>query len=123
MVKRCRARSGSEFRDYASKGITVCPEWRRDAAAFVAFMGEPPTPEHTLDRIDNARGYEPGNVRWASPIEQANNKTNNRWVDYRGERMTLSEMIRRRAADEGVPESVVRSRVERQLYAARIEVS
>jgi len=93
----------------------MCPEWMNDPVAFVEYIGEPPTPEHTVDRIDNARGYEPGNVRWATLIEQANNKTNNRIVTYRGESMTLSQMIRARAADEGVPESTMRRRVERQF--------
>ena len=115
---RVTAKSGANFRDYASKGITMCAEWLADAAAFVEYIGEPPTPEHTVDRIDNSKGYDPGNVRWATPLEQANNKTNNRIVEYRGEEMTLSEMIRRRAADEGLSEGVMRSRVERQLYGA-----
>lgn len=113
---RVTAKTGAKFRDYASRGVTMCAEWLNDPAAFVAHIGEPPSPEWTVDRIDNSRGYEPGNVRWATKLEQANNKTNNRFVEYHGERITLSEMIRRRAADEGVTESVMRSRVERELY-------
>lgn len=114
---RVTAKTGSKFRDYASRGVTMCDEWMNDAAAFVAYIGEPPSDKWTVDRIDNSKGYEPGNVRWATPIQQANNKTNNRIVEYHGERMTLSEMIRRMAFDECVPEKTMRRRVERKLYA------
>lgn len=117
---RVTAKTGANYRDYAAKGISMCQEWLDDPAAFVAHIGEPPSPDYTVDRIDNAKGYEPGNVRWATKLDQANNKTNNRIVEYRGQRMTLSQMIRARATDEGLPESTVRRRVERQLYGGEV---
>ena len=84
MVARCHRPSGRAYAQYGAKGIKVCDEWRRDPAAFIAHVGQPPTPEHTLDRIDNSKGYEPGNVRWATAIEQARNKTNNVSVEFDG---------------------------------------
>lgn len=63
---------------YGGRGITMCQAWIEDFAAFLAHIGPKPAPGLTLDRIDNERGYEPGNVRWATPKEQANNRRNNR---------------------------------------------
>ncbi|MGL5963432.1 MAG: hypothetical protein ACRCZ2_03400, partial [Fusobacteriaceae bacterium] len=74
MIDRCERPSFSQFADYGGRGITVCAEWRRDFAAFLTHVGPRPSDKHSVDRIDNARGYEPGNVRWATKTEQNRNK-------------------------------------------------
>jgi hypothetical protein len=51
---------------------------------FYAEVGDPPTLKHTLDRIDNERGYEPGNLRWATIQEQMRNRRNNVYLDIGG---------------------------------------
>ena len=59
---------------YTSRGITVCARWVASYENFYADMGD--CPEHyELDRIDNSKGYEPSNVRWASETTQARNRT------------------------------------------------
>jgi hypothetical protein len=68
----------------------VCAEWK-DFAVFLAHVGPRPSAKHSLDRIDNARGYEPGNVRWATLSEQARNRRPNIWIEYQGKRMVLSD--------------------------------
>ena len=57
---------------YVKNGTTVCAEWE-SFAAFYAYVGDPPSAEHTLDRIDPFGNYEPGNVRWATRLEQSRN--------------------------------------------------
>lgn len=75
------------------RGIPVCPRWSDSFEAFLADMGECPK-GLTLDRIDNNRGYEPGNCRWATYAEQNRNTCRNRWVLLGGERMVLGDAIR-----------------------------
>lgn len=52
----------------------MAEEWIDDFRAFLAHIGPAPDPRLSLDRIDNNRGYEPGNVRWATASEQARNR-------------------------------------------------
>lgn len=74
MWNRCRSPKHDRYDRYGGRGITVCDRWK-DFAAFVADVGPKPSPSHTLDRYPNNDGnYEPGNVRWATPKQQANNR-------------------------------------------------
>jgi hypothetical protein len=74
MVRRCHDARTAAYPNYGGRGITVCAAWRRDFLAFAAHIGPRPTKRHSLDRINNDRGYEPGNVRWAEPDVQQNNR-------------------------------------------------
>jgi len=100
MISRCRNPKAGDYARYGAIGVTVCDAWVEGAAGrgglslFFEHIGPKPSPDYSLDRIDNARGYEPGNVRWASSIEQQNNKRNNRLVIYRGQQMTVAQAVR-----------------------------
>jgi len=74
MNERCRYPKHKDWQYYGGRGIAVCDEWRNSFPAFLAHVGRKPSPQHSIDRIENDRGYEPGNVRWATAKEQTANR-------------------------------------------------
>lgn len=79
---RCLNENNKQYKDYGGRGITICPDWEKDFVAFrdyiLANLGSRPSPAHSIDRINNNRGYEPGNLRWATPAIQSNNRRSSR---------------------------------------------
>ncbi len=88
MRQRCENPKHLHYHNYGGRGISVCPEWWT-YAGFLASMGERPSIKHSLDRIDNARGYEPSNTRWATRSEQNRNSRNNTMITYQGRTQCL----------------------------------
>lgn len=74
MLTRCLNPNATRFSYYGGRGITVCQEWRESFSAFLESVGRKPSPQHSLDRINNDAGYEPGNCRWATRSEQMKNR-------------------------------------------------
>lgn len=76
MKQRCHTPTNKSYPRYGGKGITVCEEWRNSFEAFASSVGPRPS-GLTLDRIKSSKGYEPGNVRWATYTQQARNTSRN----------------------------------------------
>ena len=89
MKARCYNKNDKRYFRYGGRGITVSDDWRSSFTKFLQDMGKRPSMKHSLDRIDNSRGYEKGNCRWSTNIEQCNNKDNNRIVTYGGKAQTV----------------------------------
>lgn len=75
MVYRCHNDGSKDYPNYGARGILVCDRWRK-FKAFESDMSPRPSKQHTLDRIDNTKGYFPENVRWATWEQQAANRSN-----------------------------------------------
>ena len=84
MRQRCEQPNHSEYRYYGARGIKVCPEWS-NYQTFVKDMGERPSAKHSIERIDNDKGYEPSNCRWATATEQSYNRRSTILIEYKGE--------------------------------------
>lgn len=95
LIGRCTNPADKDFPKWGGRGITVCPEWRESYERFLADVGRRPRAGLSLDRIDNSKGYEPGNVRWATPTEQGRNKRNNRVLTFQGESLCIAEWASR----------------------------
>lgn len=107
MKKRCENPRHHAYGDYGGRGIKVCEIWQ-DFAQFLADMGPRPSLAHSLDRYPNVNGnYEPGNVRWATDLEQANNKRITPMVEYQGRTQSIADWAR----ELGVKYYSLRSRI------------
>lgn len=70
MRTRCNNPNSPNYEKYGGRGIAVCDRWNESFENFLADMEQPPSEKHTLDRIDSEKGYEPGNVVWATYTRQ-----------------------------------------------------
>lgn len=94
LKSRCCNPSSPYFSDYGGRGITVCDQWKDSFLTFLADMGRKPTPKHTIERKNNDGNYEPGNCKWATVVEQANNRRSSKFIVVGGVRMTISQCSR-----------------------------
>jgi hypothetical protein len=94
---------------YGGSGITVCDRWRESFWSFIEDMGWRPSKHHSLDRIDPNKGYEPGNVKWATAQEQARNKKNTKFVEHpeTGEQVKAADL----ADEQGITIQALRAKM------------
>ena len=108
MKARCNDPKHKAYKRYGGRGLAVCDQWLYSFENFLADMGKRPSPEHSLDRIDNDLGYSPNNCRWATRLEQANNQSTNRRITFNGKTQTVTEWAR----EMGLTEGMLRSRLD-----------
>ena len=92
MKDRCLNPNAKDYKNYGGRGITVCAEWASSFEAFWRDMQDGYADNLSLDRKDNNGPYSPENCRWATQLEQHNNKRSNVWIDTPEGRMTIAQM-------------------------------
>jgi hypothetical protein len=113
MVARCTDPSNPSYPSYGAAGITVYAPWVGSFQDFNSYVGPKPTPNHSIDRIENSKGYEPGNVRWATKLEQTLNRSVTVLVEYDGALQPLAVLARL----HGLAPKVVNRRVRQSGWS------
>lgn len=106
MIQRCTNANIPNYKDYGGRGIKVCDQWLNSFEAFLEDMGEKPE-GLTLERIDNSKGYEPDNCRWATRTEQARNRRSNRMLTWAGKTQCVTAW----AEELGLPKTTMMARL------------
>lgn len=91
MRSRCNSPTNRSYAGYGGRGIRICERWN-DFTAFLADMGPRPSPEHSIDRIDNDGNYEPANCRWATRKDQMRNRRMTIRVEFEGQTVALRDV-------------------------------
>lgn len=108
ILRRCEDPEDPSYPDYGARGISVCDRWH-SVTNFVADNEALAIPGLTIDRIDNNGNYEPGNCRWATGFVQHNNTRANRFLEFDGKRLTITQWSR----ELGIPLTALRSRIKK----------
>lgn len=90
MMVRCYNQKGVSYPLYGGRGIKVCKRWHK-FENFYKDMGNKPGPKYSIDRIDNSKGYNKKNCRWATQKEQCNNTRKNVTFNYNGKTQNMGE--------------------------------
>lgn len=91
---RCYNKNNDSYKDYGGRGIVMCSEWKESFEAFYRDMGPKPSPNHSVERQNNNKGYDKQNCHWATRIEQNNNTRRNVFYLYNGIYRTLAAWCR-----------------------------
>lgn len=122
MKQRCNNPNYTHYSYYGGRGIKVCERWN-DFRNFYEDMGARPSPQHSLDRIDNDGNYEPDNCRWATKLEQvlnrginSNNTSGHKGVSRRGSKWRAYVMVDHKQINLGTYTSFDEAVIARERY-------
>jgi hypothetical protein len=108
---RCLNPNNPAYKNYGGRGIKICERWANSFENFLQDVGKRPSLRHSFDRYpDNNGNYEPGNFRWATKKQQADNRRTSRWYEYDGIKLVLEDWARKL----GVSRSTLSNKLKKQ---------
>lgn len=108
MKARCNNQNAANYYNYGGKGIRVCDRWNNSFESFVEDMGERPIGS-SIDRINPFGNYEPTNCRWATPKQQARNRTNNVFVKFRDKVYLEADFVNKFHISHGCVQDILKA--------------
>jgi len=110
MKQRCLNPKGKSYPRYGGRGITVDPSWLgpNGFLTFLKDMGPRPSRQHSVERKNRDGNYCKANCKWATQLEQQNNRSGTRAIEFKGETLTSAAWARR----TGIPACTIRSRID-----------
>lgn len=112
MKDRCNRINHKQYNLYGGRGIKVCKRWEK-FENFYADMGDRPSKIHSIERKNNNKGYNKPNCVWATPKEQANNRSTNINIRYNGEIKNLTQWCE----ELQIPYLIVRQRIVKHKWS------
>lgn len=91
--RRCYNTKDIGYKSYGQMGVLMSDSWKNSFESFLDDMGKKPSKYHSIDRIDNTKGYSKENCRWATQKEQARNRQWSYWIEINGEKKHLAEWV------------------------------
>lgn len=90
--ERCYNKNNHSYPRYGGRGIKMCDLWKHSYREFALAVGPRPSLQHSIDRIDTNGNYESGNIKWSTDKQQSNNRRTNIFIQWKGERLTLTQL-------------------------------
>lgn len=112
---RCRDENHPAYKNYGGRGIKVCAQWENDFLQFSKDVGERPSEDYSLDRINNDGNYEPGNVKWSTRLEQTKNSRSSKNIKFNG----IVDNIAGWAIRTGIHRSTLKGRFRRGIMSTQ----
>lgn len=116
---RCYNKKEDSYQYYGGRGITICDRWNTSYECFLLDMGRAPSRKHSIERNDITKNYEPSNCRWATQLEQANNKSNTVRITLNGINKPISDWCR----DLNVSRTKVYQRIHKLKWTPELAFS
>lgn len=91
MKQRCYNQNLASYKRYGARGIVMDNLWKNSFSNFIKDMGYRPSSKHSIERIDNNKGYSKSNCKWATMKEQCGNRRNSVFITLNGETKRMSE--------------------------------